>query len=415
MGVLNESDTEAIKYFELAIEKESHGSMSDAVELYRKAFKINEKVDLLYRTHQVPLKINQIRTRHGDNSIANVNETIVSQINVDNLLRSFEHVEFQAPKPEVVNANTEFVDLSRLTLTSDSISPLTQLPKDVWINIFEILVATDPEAWISLCLTCKKFAFLGFSNDIWRLLCYLVYPRQNYEENQGFTHKISSQDEDLPIPRDQLKILPSYNDSWKSMLSNRPFIKFNGCYISVVNYYSEGGRGEFSSSWANPVRTITYYRYLRFYPDGTCIKVLTALEPQRVIPHLLKFNKTRSILSVFDQVKQHGSANIPTSIHQVKEGYRIYHATWTISTTGQVHVVLNEGSVVYYDFHYHFQVKSLSKVFKHNKLSWIKYYTIRKQIDDNDDDERIGEILELPLGKEKPFRFVKVKSFNDTN
>lgn len=50
---LSDKDAEAILLFEKAIEKESHGLMSDAVELYRKAFKINEQVDALYRASTV--------------------------------------------------------------------------------------------------------------------------------------------------------------------------------------------------------------------------------------------------------------------------------------------------------------------------------------------------------------------------
>ena len=298
-------------------------------------------------------------------------------------------------------------------IVTKPVSPLVHLPNDIWVYILEILLVEAPESWIEFSMTCKKFAYLGFNtNDIWRKLCHLVYPLQCYEENRTFiesnqTIEANLSDDSLPIPKDQLKIVPSYDNSWKKMLNNRPFIKFNGCYISVVNYYSEGAKSQFSNSWANPVRTITYYRYLRFYPDGTCCKLLTPLEPYSVIPYILKLNTLRNITSALDQAK--------IAAHQstVKESHRIYHGTWTMSTTGEIAINIEEGSVPYYRFHYYFQVKSLSKIFKYNKLSWVKYYTVRKQM--SEDDDRVGEVSMLPLKNEKPFKFLRVKSYNIHN
>lgn len=422
---LSAKDNEAIALFERGIEKESHGSMSDAVEFYRKAFKINDKVDLLYRTKRLPHKVNKLKEEGGKNITKRVDEALVRAIDVDKLLDSFDGIEASAPDPNNVDQHHDDIVTIKMTnlglgedkvLNLEPVSPLMHLPTDIWMDIFEILLLTNPESWFNFAITCKKNAYLGFgSKNIWRKLCYLIYPQQVYYENKLYldsirTPGLAEKQVELPVPKDQLIILSQYQNSWKYMLHNRPFIKFNGCYISVINYYSEGGKAEFSSSWSNPVKTITYYRYLRFYPDGTCIKVLSALEPNKVIPHLLVHNTRRSLLPNEDPINKAGPGHNQAP---AKEGHNIYHGHWTISTSGEIHIEIAEGSVPYYIFHYHFQIKSLGGIFKHSKLSWIKYYAIRKKMNDN--DEREGEETFFPLKNEKAFKFLKVRSYNVNN
>lgn len=422
---LSAEDNEAIALFEKGIEKESHGSMSDAVEFYRKAFRINEKVDLLYRTKRVPHNVYKLKQQGGKNIAKRVDEAKVRSIDVDKLLESFLNAEAHAPDPnnpdqqhdDMVTIKFQNLDLDADTIKNlKPISALMHLPNDIWMHIFEILLITNPESWFNFSITCKKNAFLGLgSKNIWRKLCYLVYPQQVYYENKLYLESMQapgmSDSLSLPVPYDQLMILPQYQNSWKYMLRNRPFIKFHGCYISVINYYSEGGKAEFSSSWSNPVKTITYYRYLRFYPDGTCVKVLSTLEPNRVIPNLLKYNSQKSLIpTVVDPSAKTVMTNtqVPT-----KESHNIYHGKWTISTNGEIHIEINEGSVPYYNFHYHFQIKSLGGIFKHSKLNWITYYAIRKKL--SQDDDREGEETEFPLKNEKAFKFLKVRSYKVDN
>ncbi|CAI5759288.1 unnamed protein product [Candida verbasci] len=386
-------DHKAIQLFEKAIEKESQGLMSEAIQFYRQAFKLNEQVDSLYRSIHLPKAINQYKSERGKNAMHNVDDSKVAEINVDKLIQSFEHIDANPPNPE----DELSIKISNLELNAKLISPLVHLPNDIWIYILEILVHISPESWFRMSITCKKFAYLGFNNSIWREICNLVYPRQIYEENKY--RKLNDSDDDLPIPKNQLKIIPQYK-SWKLMLNQRPFIKFLGCYISVINYYSEGGKSEFSSSWSNPVRTITYYRYMRFYPDGTVLKVLSVLPPDQIVPYLHKSNK--SVPNIIEDK--------PVFTHDVKESHKIYKGKWSVSADGEVSIIIENGSVPYYTFHYNFQIKSLGGI-KHGKLSWIKYYAIRKQINEQDDDDRIGEISEFSIRNEKPFKFSRVRSY----
>ncbi|KAI5955132.1 hypothetical protein KGF54_001693 [Candida jiufengensis] len=378
-------DHEAIALFEKAIEKESQGLMSDAVENYRKAFKLNEKIDSLYRSVKVPTNIKKIVDERGKNVMTRVDDKIVARINVDKLIASFADIEVQAGGLDLAFSNLS-IDHAQPP------SPLTHLPTDIWLYILEILVLTNPESWFMMSITCKKFAYLGFNTSVWRTLCNTIYPAQIYEENLIYlASQTSSQTIELPIPKNQLEILPQYDNSWKKMLHERPFIKFHGCYISIVNYYSEGGKSEFSLSWTNPVKTITYYRYIRFYPDGTMIKVLSVLPPNQVVSWLSKERKS-----------------IPHEDTHDKESHKIYSGKWKINSAGEVHVQIDNGSTSYLTFHYYFQVKNLGH-FKHGKMNWIKYFAVRKST--GDDDDRVGEIMEYSIRNEKPFKFSKVRSY----
>lgn len=79
-----------------------------------------------------------------------------------------------------------------------------------------------------------------------------------------------------------LKLYPSY----RTMFRQRPRIRFQGCYISTVNYTRPGHAN--SMRWNTPILIVTYYRYLRFYRDGTVISLLTTHEPTDVVPYLTK-------------------------------------------------------------------------------------------------------------------------------
>jgi len=72
------------------------------------------------------------------------------------------------------------------------------------------------------------------------------------------------------------------------MFHHRPRLRFSGVYISTVNYVRPGASSPTTISWNTPVHIVTYYRYLRFFRDGSCISLLTTAEPVDVVHHLLK-------------------------------------------------------------------------------------------------------------------------------
>lgn len=85
--------------------------------------------------------------------------------------------------------------------------------------------------------------------------------------------------------------IPSPFTSWREVYQSFPRIRFTGIYISTVNYSRPGAHSDLTNvSWGAPIHIVTYYRYLRFYPDGTVISLLTTTEPAEVVRYISKEN-----------------------------------------------------------------------------------------------------------------------------
>lgn len=405
---IDEKHAEALLLFDKATEKEQHGLMSEAVTYYRQAFKLNPQIDKVYREHKLPNAHAKLAKAHGKNYGRKIDPAKLKAINVDELLASFVDNVPLAPDPtNAEHFDHEQVAIKFANLGLDNheefaeqkpVSILTKLPLEIWVRILTLLLQVDPEAWFNFGISCKKHAYYAFhSSQVWKRMCYLVYPNQSYLASNG------AQEE---LPMDPAFLLSQYNNSWKIMLRKRPFIKFLGCYISVVNYYSEGGRAELSTNWNNPVRTITYYRYLRFYPHGECVMALTRLEPNKVIPQFLRRNQLKRLLK-----NPEGREN--QSIDPAEEPHKIFHGSWGIGADNTVHVEVTNGSVPYYDFHYHFQIRNLGGVPNHSKLSWISFHAVWKSTPGH--EEREGETVDFQLKHEKDFRFLRVRLYTVDN
>lgn len=81
-------------------------------------------------------------------------------------------------------------------------------------------------------------------------------------------------------------LLNSKFPSYRAMFRTRPRVRFSGCYISTVNYSRPGASSLSQITWNVPVHIVTYFRYLRFFRDGTCISLLTTSEPIDVVHHI---------------------------------------------------------------------------------------------------------------------------------
>jgi hypothetical protein len=66
----------------------------------------------------------------------------------------------------------------------------------------------------------------------------------------------------------------SFRNNWKRMYTERPFLRTDGLYVSRNTYFRLG-----VVHWEvkNPVHLVVYYRYFRFFPNGT---VITRTSPE---------------------------------------------------------------------------------------------------------------------------------------
>ena len=71
------------------------------------------------------------------------------------------------------------------------------------------------------------------------------------------------------------------------MFLNRPRIKFNGVYVCEASYLRYG---ESQTSMTRPIIKTIYYKYLRFFPDGSMIMVYSKNLPKKYLEKVHRQN-----------------------------------------------------------------------------------------------------------------------------
>lgn len=375
----------AFDLFELASAKETEGKLNDASDYYWKAFKLDDRVDVKYREryfenlkYEESQKVSETKEKmkkvppHDPN----IKPLELNRTQLHNLLNSYESCEF-VPEDE------------------EKPVMLQKLPYEVIQKVVEILLVTDTPSWINFSLSCKKLAYMGFCDaGTWGKLCELVYERQCYRDNDEENYKVL--------------IKNQWGSSCYKMLNERPFLKYRGVYISKVSYMKEGARSENSNSWNLPYKMISYYRYYRFFADGTCLKIVTVLEPKKVISRLQKGYKVSEDEELItenlrrdSELKDTGAGASPVDAFSNRSWLRIFHGTYTVTLQGDVETNC-DGPVEKYRFVDKFKIVNSGKYHRHNKLEWVDlgfYDTVNRTH------------CSLTRDNEKDFVFSRVNSY----
>jgi F-box protein 9 len=284
----------------------------------------------------------------------------------------------------------------------------------------------DVADFVRLSLVCKKFAFLvAREQRIWRRVCLgseVGFAGMHYHWQCGISWEplgvegdgepeFVSMEELAQKRRDEAlettkALLPlAYSSSWLKMFRSRPRIRFNGCYISTVNYIRSGQASAHQTTWNSPVHIVTYYRYLRFYRDGTVVSLLTTEEPAEVVHYM-----TKEALELHQDGEQ---MHIPSAVmHLALRG------RWRLASSldnpdaalneaeGDLYVETEGASTgkikSKYIYRLELSLRSAGKGTKNNKLVWRGFYSYNKTTDD------WGEFA---LKNDKPYFFSRVKSY----
>lgn len=317
---LSEMDLLALEDFERAVDREHIGRLGDAVKLYRDAFRKNERVDELYWEKYYSKRANV--SKHKD------------------------------------DISEELADLQvKDAIQDDEDSPLLDLPPEILEHILKCLAIDHFRSYVESSYTCRRFhdIFLN-SQSIWKSLCMKEYPYQHYSD------EALARDFDGLL--DQSAIVEKlYRSDWRKMYGIRPRIRFNGVYISTCNYMRPG----WGEAWSTPIHMVTYYRYYRFFRDGTCISLLTVAEPVDVVPVFSRNTMDGSHAVIYTR-------DDGTTLTRPKE---ILYGTWQLSSNDGDVLIETEGSVDRYTFYLHLQIRSSGKQ-HHNKLKWKRYWSFNK-------------------------------------
>ncbi|GCE97629.1 hypothetical protein ZYGM_004290 [Zygosaccharomyces mellis] len=328
----------AISWWERGVQKEKDGSMNDAIRFYREALKTHEGVEKLYRKklfeeHELEKRLEQLHLGSIDSKNDKISLEEQAEVNQDDSPR-------------------------------DPCWLLDILPPDVLSTIVRYVVLQSGESWLNLSLTCSFFNNLCFQEmDPYRTFAHLIYPKQHYDEMAMDLNGISN----IGVWEKEF-----WGTDYRRMLMERPYVKFGGIYISVVNYLRYGANQEGSRSWLNPIHMITYYRYFRFYSDGGCLRLLTTDEPSMIVPHFSRDTPPRN-----------------------SEMCR-----WTLGFDHAFgHLTITRSSSKY-TFVEELQIKDQGTRI-HQRLKWLSSIIIDKE----------GEVTECSMKKEKPFFFSRVRSY----
>ncbi|RPA81270.1 hypothetical protein BJ508DRAFT_414914 [Ascobolus immersus RN42] len=322
--------TTALQHFEQAVEKEGQGDLGESLKLYRKAFRMDDAVDKAYREKYFgkswkagaapvmkPTEKGKKKGKKGEDSLGE-------------LVKGFAGLKIQASG--VLPAETE---TEEEVLPAVKPSPFSTLPQEILLEILRHVARLDLTTFVRLSLVCKPLAYLVHTEDrIWRSLCkkrwyfggmqYGTYGCDvlggRYVSEDGLEEvfgegrvwegefgdsemaldeveeveegQVLLQDEkaiEELVPKVNPRLVPVLDEeemlkygSWRRMFMERPRIRFNGIYISTVNYTRQGiAAGSFSTA----VHIVTYYRYIRFLPSGQVLSLLTTHHPTEIVPH----------------------------------------------------------------------------------------------------------------------------------
>lgn len=330
--------------------------------------------------------------------------TVNKPLTIQELIASFSGLSIEPAPPIIVN-------------TPAPPCPIASLPDEILIHVLREVAIQDVADYVRLARVCKRFAWLVATEDrIWRRICLgteFGFAAMHYRWKTSVSwgpltedrllaedpEEVNRLQEAEALATTSLLLNTAYQSSWQHMFRRRSRVRFNGCYISTINYIRAGQTVNSLIFGASPVHIVTYYRYLRFYRDGTAVTLCTVEEPAAVVHHMSK-----------DVMKQHkggAMAHLSSAVMQ--------HATrgrWRLSSAvdspeakpedseGDLFVESDGGGN--YIYRMELSMRSAGKAARNNKLTWKGFYNLNKTTQEWD---------EFSLKNDKPFFFSRVKSY----
>ncbi|KAK3383697.1 hypothetical protein B0T24DRAFT_59601 [Lasiosphaeria ovina] len=426
----------ALDHYEKAVEREVAGNLGDSLKLYRKAYRLDDRVDQVYRNKHFP---KPVPPAPGQAAPALAPTAAAHQPQpMKDLIASFTSMAIEPAAPEIEGM-------------PQRPCPVASLPDEILVHVLRDVAVLDVGLFVRLAQVCKRFAYLVATEDsIWRRVCLgseFGFGGMHYHWQRQITWEPLTEEDvireaeakgddgeggnsvDVTTPppwsleeRAQRHAEESaaatmvffgslYGSSWQRMFRLRPRVRFNGCYISTVNYMRPGQASANYVTWHSPVHIVTYYRYLRFFHDGSALSLLTTAEPTDVVHHL-----TREAVALQAGAGSRGagaSHHLPSAVVQsaLRGRWRLTTAadrpTASLSEVEGDLIVETEG-VGKYIYRLDLALRSSSPAkssaagAKNNKLVWRGFYSYNRLTDD---------WAEFALKNDKPFFFSRVKSY----
>lgn len=405
----------ALEHYERAVQKESEGNLGESLKLYRQAFRMDDNVDKAYKEKHFPgsrVAVGKGKdketARPGVAQAKTEPEPVFASVSA--MIESFAGLRIEPAADAKIESHAEAEDEEQ----EKGFSLLASVPSEILLHILWHVAEVDIAAFGRLTQVSKALCYVVTSEDrIWRDVARQAFSLMPWDwkcsvHGHPIIHEILGKElvpviedpEDvetddvariIPIDEEEVAKYKSYRD----MLRLRPRIRFNGVYISTCNYHRSGGHSGPSLSWNTPVHIVTYYRYLRFYPDGTVLSLLTTHEPADVVYSFSKNHLTPAHLGGLPS----GGSALSVWAEQVSRG------RWRMDPEGRVDVEVEVPKMDRYLFRMQLRIGAgrAGGMKKGSvKLGWEGFWSWNKLTDD---------LATFEGRHDKPFWFSRVGSF----
>lgn len=303
--------------------------------------------------------------------------------------------------------------------------PISKIPEELLIDVLLDVALMDLASFARLAQVCKRLAYLVLTEDrIWkriatgqeygfaamryRFACTIEGKPLGDDGEGGYLLGSLTENSTTSPTTIPLTLTPTY-PTYRHLFRHRPRIRFNGCYISTVNYARPGASSSNHISWNSPVLIVTYYRYLRFFRDGSAISLLTTHEPADVVHHLHKEQLHKEYYApglpgacMKDALSGRWRLCGPDPAFASALGFAYgEERAEAQEQEGDLHIE-TEGVVPKYTYRLLLGFGSAGRGARNNKLSWKGYWSYNKLTDD---------WAEFGLKNDRAFYWSRVKSY----
>ncbi|KAJ3844417.1 hypothetical protein F5878DRAFT_601911 [Lentinula raphanica] len=293
---LSQGSSSAVSIYREAVLHEQRGELEEALQLYRAAFRREAKVDILYEREEMlgaiiaqqivasasspkkaepepldPLITPKVVLAGNGFTMEDLSKKLENTLAVQNMKSSVPPTEHGVLASRSLGSVLRSFPQELAFEPEDEDEPIhfSLLPDEMIIHILKIL---DPSSLERFASVNRKARVISLDSSIWRKLVQETYKPPQIPllpDGPNFLELLSEQ----------------YLYDYRRLYIEHPRIRLDGVYIAVCHYIRPGLS---ENSWVNVTHLITYHRYLRFFPNGQVISLLTNEEqpPAHVIPLL---------------------------------------------------------------------------------------------------------------------------------
>nr|OQO31964.1 hypothetical protein B0A51_00305 [Rachicladosporium sp. CCFEE 5018] len=392
----------ALEHFERAVERESSGMLGDSLKHYRQAFRIDAKVQDTYSKKHFP-QPSSSKPKPSNPNPSNAAVTVPGTAHhslhgsaalpqsLKQLVDSFATLAIE-PAPPATDASPQ------------EPSPLAELPEEILTQVLRELAVKDLASFARTAQVCKRLAYLVLTEEsIWKRVAlgseigfaamhynfacdvegFSIQANDSIARYLDFDDDIDTEDEErityLTHPTPHNTASPH---NLQPLLSPTPALPL---------------------SWGStPVHVVTYFRYLRFFRDGTAISLLTTVEPADVVHHLTKENMhthhsaTSALPSAVMRDALRGRWRLSGPLSSMTDP-----STGEAEVEGDIHIE-TQGVTPKYTYRTQLNLTHAGKSARNNKLVWKGFWSWNRLTDD---------WAEFGLRNDRAYWWSRVKSF----